>query len=146
VRTFLPSIARLLAFPCALVSGATGRSPSGRQAHSRAAPRAGIGLGAAQAFERFGARVLVSISIVPLAGRLARAPADRQSALNVTDEAPCDACVGDGEYLWDRCIFNSAASPIRSSPHSRSTSRGLAAYGRRAFCVAASASGGPPGA
>ena len=54
----------------------------------------GIGLGATEAFTRFGAEVFVSdLNSEALAAACPAIPGDRQAALNVVDEAQCNAVV-----------------------------------------------------
>lgn len=54
----------------------------------------GIGQGAAEIFSRFGAEVFVAdLNPETLAAACPTIPKDRQTALDVVDEAQCDACV-----------------------------------------------------
>jgi NAD(P)-dependent dehydrogenase (short-subunit alcohol dehydrogenase family) len=78
----------------------------------------GIGRGAAQIFEKFGASVLVSdLDGFPLAAAWPLLPADRRAVLNVTDEAQCEACVTQMANTLGGSdgVFNSAgiADPVQ---------------------------------
>jgi NAD(P)-dependent dehydrogenase (short-subunit alcohol dehydrogenase family) len=78
----------------------------------------GIGRGAAQIFERFGASVLVSdLDGSALAAAWPLLPADRRAVLNVTDEAQCEACVTQMANTLGGIdgVFNSAgiADPVQ---------------------------------
>ena len=106
----------------------------------------GIGLGAAQAFERFGARVAVAdLDPAALAAAWPHLAPDRRVALNVTDEAQCNACVGrmvealggiDG-------VFNCAgiADPVQPAldVDIEAWQRTLDVHVRGSFCVARAA-------
>jgi len=129
------------------VSGATGTFPllAGKRILVTGAA-SGIGLGAAQAFERFGARVLVSdLDRSALAAAWPGLPADRQSALNVTDEAQCDACVGQMVDVLGGIdgIFNSAgiADPVQPALEVdiEAWQRTVDVHLRGSFCVARAA-------
>jgi len=78
----------------------------------------GIGLGAAQAFERFGAQVLVTdLDQAALAAAWPDLPANRRAPLNVVDENQCDACVAQALDVLGGLdgVFNSAgiADPVK---------------------------------
>jgi NAD(P)-dependent dehydrogenase (short-subunit alcohol dehydrogenase family) len=78
----------------------------------------GIGLGAAEAFRAFGADVFVSdLDAEVLRAAWLELGGDRQSALDVTDEAQCNACVGKAVEAMGGIdgVFNSAgiADPVR---------------------------------
>lgn len=78
----------------------------------------GIGQGAAQAFLRFGAQVVVSdLDPVALAAAWLDLPAGRQATLDVVDEAQCDACVDQVVNVLGGIdgLFNSAgiADPVK---------------------------------
>jgi NAD(P)-dependent dehydrogenase (short-subunit alcohol dehydrogenase family) len=78
----------------------------------------GIGLGAGQAFARFGADVFVAdLDGSALAAAWPSLAADRRAALNVTDEAACEACAGQMAKVLGGIdgAFNSAgiADPVR---------------------------------
>lgn len=78
----------------------------------------GIGQGAAQAFLRFGAEVVVSdLDPAALAAAWPGLPADRQCALDVVDERQCIACVDQMRDVLGGIdgVFNSAgiADPVK---------------------------------
>jgi NAD(P)-dependent dehydrogenase (short-subunit alcohol dehydrogenase family) len=78
----------------------------------------GIGLGAAQAFARFGADVFVSdLDPAALAAAWPDFPAERRAALNVVDEGHCRACVDQVVEVLGGIdgLFNSAgtADPVK---------------------------------
>lgn len=78
----------------------------------------GIGQGAARAFLRFGAEVVVSdLNPDALSAAWPEMPADRQAALDVVDEAQCNACVDQvvGVLGGIDGVFNSAgiADPVQ---------------------------------
>lgn len=106
----------------------------------------GIGLGAAQAFERFGARVAVSdLDPAALAAAWPHLASDRRAGLNVTDEAQCRACV-DG--MVDALggidgVFNCAgiADPVQPAldVDIEAWQRTLDVHVRGSFCIARAA-------
>lgn len=106
----------------------------------------GIGLGAAQAFERFGARVLVSdLDPAALAAAWPHLGPDRRAVLNVTDEAQCRSCV---DQMVDALggidgVFNCAgiADPVQPALEVDidAWQRTLDVHVRGSFCVARAA-------
>jgi NAD(P)-dependent dehydrogenase (short-subunit alcohol dehydrogenase family) len=106
----------------------------------------GIGRGAAQAFERFGAKVLVSdLDRSALAAAWPGLSADRRAVLNVTEEAECDACVGQIVDVLGGIdgIFNSAgiADPVQPALEvdMEAWQRTVDVHLRGSFCVARAA-------
>ncbi|MEA3182116.1 MAG: hypothetical protein QOI59_5639 [Gammaproteobacteria bacterium] len=106
----------------------------------------GIGRGAAQAFEQLGAKVLVSdLDRSALAAAWPGLSADRRAVLNVTDEAQCDACVGQIVDVLGGIdgIFNSAgiADPVQPALEVdiETWQRTVDVHLRGSFCVARAA-------
>lgn len=106
----------------------------------------GIGLGAAQAFQRFGAAVFVAdLDPDALGSAWPDLPPERKAALNVTDEAQCEACVSrmvDALGAIDG-VFNSAgiADPVQSALEIdlAAWQRVIDVHVRGSFCVARAA-------
>jgi NAD(P)-dependent dehydrogenase (short-subunit alcohol dehydrogenase family) len=106
----------------------------------------GIGLGAARAFERFGAQVLVAdLDSAALEAEWPGLGSDRRAVLNVTDEAQCKACV---DQMVDALggidgVFNCAgiADPVQSAldVDIDAWQRTVDVHVRGSFCVARAA-------
>lgn len=106
----------------------------------------GIGRGAAEAFEQFGARVVVSdLDPTALAAAWPELPADRRAALNVTDEAQCEACIGQVVDVLGGIdgVFNSAGIADQVRPalevELEAWQRTVDVHLRGSFCVARAA-------
>jgi NAD(P)-dependent dehydrogenase (short-subunit alcohol dehydrogenase family) len=106
----------------------------------------GIGLGAAQAFERFGAQVMVSdLDPAALEAAWPQLEANRRVALNVTDEAQCNACVDQMVAALGGIdgVFNCAgiADPVQPALEVdiEAWQRTLDVHVRGSFCVARAA-------
>jgi NAD(P)-dependent dehydrogenase (short-subunit alcohol dehydrogenase family) len=106
----------------------------------------GIGRGAAQIFERFGASVLVSdLDGSALADAWRRLPAERRAVLDVTDEAQCDVCVAKMVNALGGIdgVFNSAgiADPVQSAFEIdiEAWQRTVDVHLRGSFCIARAA-------
>jgi NAD(P)-dependent dehydrogenase (short-subunit alcohol dehydrogenase family) len=106
----------------------------------------GIGLGAAHAFDRFGAQVLVAdLDPIALEAAWPHLDANRRAALNVTDEAQCKVCV---DQMVDALggidgVFNCAgiADPVQRALEVdiEAWQRTLDVHVRGSFCVARAA-------
>jgi len=106
----------------------------------------GIGLGAAQAFRRFGAQVFVSdLDPAALAAAWPDLAEDRRTALDVTDEAGCEACVAKMVTALGGIdgVFNSAgiADPVRPALEIDidQWQRTIDVHLRGSFCIARAA-------
>lgn len=106
----------------------------------------GIGLGAAQAFERFGAQVLVSdLNPVALEAAWPQLAPERRATLNVTDEAQCKSCVDQMVHALGGIdgVFNCAgiADPVQPALEVdiEAWQRTLDVHLRGSFCVARAA-------
>lgn len=106
----------------------------------------GIGLGAAAAFERFGAQIFVSdLDADALAKAWPDLPSHRRTVLDVVDEQQCNACV---DQLVDVLggidgVFNSAgiADPVQPALDidMRAWQRTIDVHLRGSFCVSRAA-------
>ena len=103
----------------------------------------GIGLGAAQAFERFGAQVMVAdLDPAALEAAWPQLAADRRAVLNVTDEAQCEWCVEQMVAALGGIdgVFNCAgiADPVQPALEIdiEAWQRTLDVHVRGSFCVA----------
>jgi NAD(P)-dependent dehydrogenase (short-subunit alcohol dehydrogenase family) len=106
----------------------------------------GIGLGAAQAFARFGADIFVSdLDPAALEAAWPAMPVDRRAGLNVTDEAQCKACVAQMVETVGGIdgVFNSAgiADPVQRAldVDIEAWQRTVNVHMRGSFCVARAA-------
>ena len=106
----------------------------------------GIGLGAAQAFQRFGAQVLVAdLEQDALEAAWPQLEANRRMVLNVTDETQCNACVDHMVAALGGIdgVFNCAgiADPVQSALEVdiEAWQRTLDVHVRGSFCVARAA-------
>lgn len=106
----------------------------------------GIGQGAAAAFARFGAQVFVSdLDPDALAQAWPDLPSDRRAALNVIDEARCNACVAQVVDVLGGIdgVFNSAgiADPVQPAldVDIEAWQRTVDVHLRGSFCVSRAA-------
>jgi NAD(P)-dependent dehydrogenase (short-subunit alcohol dehydrogenase family) len=118
---------------------------AGKRIHVTGAA-SGIGLGAAQAFERFGAQVLVSdLDPAALESAWPHLAPNRRVALNVTDEAQCNSCVDQMVAALGGIdgVFNCAgiADPVQPALEVdiEAWQRTLDVHVRGSFCVARAA-------